>query len=71
MLAVMDNVTIATYDNPMDANIAKARLEADGIECVLLGDKISSIIPTGAFDIRLTVAEENAEAAQEILQDME
>ncbi len=71
MLEVMDNVTIATFTNPMDANIAKARLEAEGIECVLLGDKISSIIPTGAFDIRLTVAAEDVEKAKEILQDFQ
>ena len=38
-----DSATIASFDHPIEANLAKTRLEAEGIECVLTNEHIAGM----------------------------
>jgi hypothetical protein len=59
-------VTVATFGDVVEANIARSRLEASGIEAVLADDRLVGVMPllTGAIGgIRLRVRESDAEKA--------
>lgn len=64
-------IEIATYTNPIRANIAKDRLAAENIDCKLNNANIAQLYPTGIFEIQLMVAEEDTEKAKEILTDLD
>lgn len=64
-------ITIANFPSPIDANLAKTRLEADGIECVLTNEHIASMNwywPLAIGGVGLQVRESDAERAMEILE---
>lgn len=64
-------ITIASFDHPIEANLAKSRLEAEGIECVLTNEHIAGMnwvwAPT-IGGVGLQVLEADARRALEILE---
>jgi len=60
-------VTIARFTNVIDAEIARTKLESEGIQG-FIADEFTSRVYPGAIDVRLLVHEEDAERAVEILQ---
>lgn len=64
-------ITIASFDHPIEANLAKTRLEAEGIECVLTNEHIAGMnwvwAPT-IGGVGLQVRESDARRALEILE---
>lgn len=64
-------ITIASFDHPIEANLAKTRLEAEGIECVLTNEHIAGMnwvwAPT-IGGVGLQVLEADARRAMEILE---
>ena len=64
-------ITIASFDHPIEANLAKTRLEAVGIECVLTNEHIAGMnwvwAPT-IGGVGLQVLEADARRALEILE---
>ena len=55
-------VTIATFPEPMEANMARSALESAGIEVFLRGETANSLVPV-AFEAQLQVrAKDEAEA---------
>ena len=60
-------VTIASYQMPHEAQVAKFRLEEEGIPAVILDNNMSSLYG-GLVEIRLQVPEEDAYDALDILE---
>lgn len=61
-------VTIARFNFPVEAQMARLRLESEGIEAFIAGNAISQMVdPSGIYGIRLQVREEDAERAMAIL----
>ena len=68
----MDNnttklVVIQSYDNVVQAEIAKSILDSAGIFCVLQGEYMSSIYTPIAFPTRLMIREEDLAEAESVL----
>ena len=68
----MDNteaklVVIQSYDNVMQAEIAKSILDSAGIFCTLEGEYMASIYTPIAFPTRLMVREEDLAEAEAVL----
>jgi hypothetical protein len=63
-------VTVATFPEPMEANMARSALEAAGIEVFLQGETANSMIPV-AFESRLQVRSEDEAAARSLLDAMD
>jgi hypothetical protein len=64
-------VTLAMYHDPMEAQLVRNRLEAEGIPAFLSGDETSNLFGgmSGAFGtVHLQVAEENLERAADLLE---
>ncbi len=64
-------ITIANFPYPIDANLAKSRLEAEGIDCVLTNEHIAGMNwywPLAIGGVGLQVRESDAERAVEILE---
>ena len=67
-------VTIASYTNPFEADLAKSLLEDFGFEVVLLNERMMSMYPSIAGDmymIELQVPETEEEEAKRILTNLE
>ena len=67
-------VTIASYANPFEAELAKSLLEDYGFDVVLQNERIMSIYPSIAGDmymIQLQVPEDREEEAKRIITDLE
>jgi hypothetical protein len=64
-----ETVAIARYDSPLEANLARAKLAAAGIETSLTNEMGAHLSPgaPGAIPIQLAVAREDAWRAVEIL----
>ncbi len=60
-------VTIASYHMPHEAQVAKFRLEEEGIPAMILDNNINSMYG-GLVEIRLQVREEDADDALDILE---
>lgn len=60
-------VVLDVYDNPTQAEIAKAMLDSANIFCVLHGEYMSAIYTPIAFPIRLMVRSEDFEEAKTLL----
>ena len=61
-------VTVATYVFPWEAQLAKARLESEGIQSVVADEITASLYGANAIGgIKLRVREEDAERATELL----
>ena len=66
----LKTVILRTYENPMEANIAKARLEEAGIQSILSGENVTLVIPTfnsNSSGVRLSIDEKDVLRAKEIL----
>jgi len=66
----MNRVVIRRFQNGAEADLAKAILEANGIEAAVLRDDAGGMIPAMSLmsDLRLVVAPQDAEAAREVLE---
>jgi len=62
-------VTIATFPEPMEANMARSALESAGIEVFLQGETANSMIPV-AFVSQLQVRSDDEAAARKLLDAM-
>ena len=62
-------VTIATFPEPMEANMARSALEAAGIPVFLVGETANSMIPV-AFESQLQVQKKDEAAARGLLDAM-
>jgi hypothetical protein len=62
-------VTIATFPEPMEANMARSALEAAGIPVFLVGETANSMIPV-AFSSQLQVRATDEAAARGLLEAM-
>jgi hypothetical protein len=60
--------TIARFESPVEAQMAKGLLESSGVECFLVGENANNLIPS-AFRVRLQVRLEDETAARELLAD--
>jgi hypothetical protein len=63
-------VTIATFPEPAEANLARTALESAGIDVFLQGENANSMIPI-AFESRLQVRPEDEAAARSLLDAMD
>jgi hypothetical protein len=64
-----DLVTIATFPEPMEANMARSALEAAGIPVFIVGETANSLIPV-AFESQLQVQAKDEAAARSVLDAM-
>ena len=62
-------VTIATFPEPMEANMARSALESAGIRVFMVGETANSMIPV-AFTSQLQVRSEDEAAARRLLDAM-
>ena len=62
-------VTIATFPEPMEANMARSALEASGIPVFVVGETANSMIPV-AFESQLQVQAKDEAAARGLLEAM-
>lgn len=60
----MELKVLERFMNPVDAEIAKGVLEANGVACMITNSVIASVLP---FELHLMVREEDYELAREIL----
>lgn len=58
-------ITIRTYDNVINASIAKGFLESEGIACKIKNADLSQLFPI--TQIELAVNENDAERAKQLL----
>ena len=63
-------VTIATFPEPMEANMARSALEASGIPVFVVGETANSMIPV-AFESQLQVQAKDEAAARRVVGDAE
>jgi hypothetical protein len=59
-------VTVARFESPVEAQMAKGMLESFGVECFLVGENANNLIQS-AFRARLQVREDDEAAARELL----
>src|SRR5438105_4782883 len=62
-------VTVATFSNLGQAHIARARLDSEEIDCVMIDDSLSWLSSMSGGGIKLQVPEPDAPRAVAILQD--
>jgi hypothetical protein len=60
-------VELALFQNPIAAEVARGRLESEGIEAVLFGSGLASLGLGAMSPARLMVDESDREAAEAIL----
>jgi hypothetical protein len=59
-------VTVGRFESPIEAQMAKGMLESAGVECMLAGENVNSLMQA-AFRVRLQVRAEDESAALELL----
>ena len=65
-------VTIATFDNAVNAHLLKTRLEAEGIRCYLHDEIINTLMPVGPFGgVKIQVHLEDSLRAFDIYYDLQ
>ena len=64
-------ITIATYGNIIEANLAKIKLDSQGIECFLADENAVAIYSGAVGEIKLQVRQSDAVEALEILKRIE
>ena len=61
-------VEAARFSNSLDAGVARSRLEADGLHCVLFDSGFSTVEAVGLFiPVRLMVLDEDLDKARAVL----
>ena len=63
---VEEMVTVARFESPLEAQMAKGMLESAGIECLLAGEEANSLLQA-AFAVTLQVGKKDEEAALQLL----
>ncbi len=58
--------TVARFEDPLEAQMAKGMLESAGVECFLVGENVNHLLGA-AFRVRLQVRTEDRAAARELL----
>lgn len=63
-------VTIGSYSTEIEAQIAQAMLDANGIRSIILRDDAGGMLPSlhVLVNVKLAVQEEDAEEARELLE---
>lgn len=67
-------VTIKTFSQPGDLAVIRARLESEGIECFVINELATQLLPIlndSMGGIKLEVRKSDAAVAMEILKDTE
>jgi hypothetical protein len=59
-------VTVARFESPVEAQMAKGMLESAGVECFLVGENVNNLLQA-AFRVRLQVRVEDEAAARELI----
>lgn len=59
-------VSVARFESPVEAQMAKGLLESYGVECFLVGENANSLIQA-AFRTRLQVRTEDEATARDVL----
>lgn len=63
-------ITVASYPEPIEANLMRSKLLSEGIECILLDENLISVQPfysNAIGGIKLQVHENDSQRAKEIL----
>ena len=61
-------ITIAEFENVLEAQVAKAALESNGISAAIMGEKIQNLLPAdGMLNVQLQVFAADEKKASEIL----
>ena len=61
-------VTIAEFENPFEAQVAKAALEDNGISAAIMGEKVQNLLPAdGMLNVQLKVFAADEQKASEVL----
>ena len=60
-------VTIATYSNPIEANLAKLKLASEDIDCFLAGEHAVAVYGGIVGEVKLQVRQSDVEKAKEVL----
>ncbi len=60
-------VTIATYGNPIEANLARIKLASEDIDCFLAGENAVAVYGNIVGTVKLQVRQSDVERATEIL----
>jgi hypothetical protein len=60
-------VTIATYSNPIDANLAKLKLASEDIDCFLAGENAVAVYGSIVGTVKLQVRQSDVQRATEAL----
>lgn len=63
----MKLITVATFYNPLDAHLLRAKLESEEIKSVLLDEKMASLRAEHATPVKLQVSEVDVARAKEII----
>jgi hypothetical protein len=66
-------VTILSFETSIEANLVKAKLQSENIECYLLNENFANLMPlfnVATGGVELQVDSTNAEAAHELLKEM-
>jgi hypothetical protein len=65
-------ITIATFNNTVEAHLIRARLESEGIRCYLQDDILNTLIPSGPFGgVKLQVHLKDSLRAFDIFYDLQ
>lgn len=70
----MELVTVRSFDNPIEAHLARTRLESEGIEGVLFDENIIGLNPVynvAVGGIKAKVMKEDHEQASQLLKSLE
>ena len=65
-------IVYRSFENSMDGNLAKAKLDAFGIPCFLTEENLANLYPihNPRFSVRLHIFEKDYEQAHEVLSEM-
>ncbi len=60
-------VTVGVFENGFEAELAKVRLEAEGIEAIVVGGLLAAMPAIGVLKVELKVFEKDAQKAAQII----
>ncbi len=61
-------ITIAEFENPFEAQVAKAALEDNGISAAIMGETVQNLLPAdGMLNVQLQVFAADEKKASEVL----
>ena len=65
-------VTVGEFENGFEAELAKVRLEEEGIEAIVVGGDLLAVMPAiGVIKVELKVFEKDAQKAAQIIEAIE